>query len=122
MFPEGTWNLSPSKPMLPLYWGIIDIAKKTGCPIVPIVLEYRGNVCYAKWGRTIYVTGRDSKQDKIKEISDILATMKWEIWELFPIVSRRKICEDEWEQEVRRRLAEYPKLDYEYEKSCVLRR
>ena len=25
MFPEDTWNLTPSKPMLSLYWGIIDI-------------------------------------------------------------------------------------------------
>lgn len=29
IFPEGTWNLTPSKPMLPLYWGIIDVAQQT---------------------------------------------------------------------------------------------
>ena len=44
MFPEGTWNLTPSKPMLPLYWGVIDIARNTGCSIIPLVLEYRAGV------------------------------------------------------------------------------
>lgn len=50
MFPEGTWNLTPSKPMLPLYWGIIDIARETKRPIIPLVLEFREKVCYVKWG------------------------------------------------------------------------
>lgn len=29
-FPEGTWNLSPNLPVLPCYWGIIDIARAGG--------------------------------------------------------------------------------------------
>lgn len=90
-----------------------------GRPIVPIVLEYRGHDCYARRGSTIYVTNTDNKQDKIEELSDIMATMKWEIWELFPVISRVEICEEEWEQEVQRRLAEYPRLNYEYEQSCM---
>lgn len=28
-FPEGTWNLKPELPMLPCYWGIVDIAQKS---------------------------------------------------------------------------------------------
>ena len=79
-----------------------------GRPIVPIVLEYRGHDCYARRGSTIYVTDTDNKQDKIEEI-----------WELFPVISRVEICEEEWEQEVQRRLAEYPRLNYEYEQSCM---
>lgn len=27
MYPESTWNLTPSKPVLPLYWGIVDLAR-----------------------------------------------------------------------------------------------
>lgn len=119
LFPEGTWNLSPSKPMLPLYWGVIDIARVTGRPIVPIVLEYRG---HARWGSIMYVSDTDSKQDKIEELSDNMATMKWKIWEMFPVIFRAEICEDEWDQEVRRRLADYPKLDYTDEQSCVRKR
>lgn len=53
MCPEGTWNLTPSKPMLPLNWGIIDLAKQTGVPIIPLILEYHPDCCYAKYGAPI---------------------------------------------------------------------
>lgn len=39
-FPEGTWNLSPNKIFLPLSIGFVDVAKKSGAPIVPVVIEY----------------------------------------------------------------------------------
>lgn len=80
VFPEGTWNLTPSKPMLPLYWGIIDIARTTGRPIIPVVLEYRAFDCYVKWGAPIYVSSKDNKQSKIDELSDEMAALRWEIW------------------------------------------
>lgn len=121
IYPEGTWNLTPSKPMLPLYWGLIDIAKETGIPIIPLVLEYKGFDCYAKWGEPVYVDLADNKQGKINELSDKMATLKWDIWEMFPKVSRVDIDENEWNKEIERRLMEYPCLDYEYEKSCVLK-
>lgn len=120
IFPEGTWNLTPSKPMLRLYWGVIEIARETGIPIIPLVLEYRGHNCYAKWGGIVCVTPEDDKLDKIHELSDKMATLKWDIWEMLPIASRENIKEDEWIQEVEKRLAEYPYFDYEYEKSCML--
>lgn len=119
MFPEGTWNLTPSKPMLPLYWGIIDIARTTGRPIVPIVLEYRDRDCYVKWGAPFYVLSKDSKQSKIDELSNQMATLKWEIWESFPVISRECVNRGDWSIEVKKRIAEYPRLNYEYEKSCI---
>ncbi len=39
-FPEGTWNLSPNKLHLPLSYGFLDIARKTGTPVIPVVHEY----------------------------------------------------------------------------------
>ena len=83
IFPEGTWNLDPSRPMLPLYWGIIDIAKETGRPIVPVVLEYKDNICYFKYASAIFVKVEDDKQMKIEELEESFATLKWEIWEQF---------------------------------------
>ena len=38
-FIEGTWNLSPNLPMLPCYWGIVNIAKEGNAIIVPIAAE-----------------------------------------------------------------------------------
>lgn len=119
MFPEGTWNLTPSKPMLPLYWGIMDIARETKCPIIPLVLEYKGQDCYIKYGEPICVKEMDTKQEKIEQLSDVMASLKWDIWEMFPIMQRREFDGTEWEKEKCRRLAEYPKLDYVYEKSFI---
>ncbi len=61
----------------------------------------------------------DGKQEKIDELSDKMASLKWEIWELFPVVSRKNVRMEEWEEEVQRRIADYPVLDFEYEKSCA---
>lgn len=120
LFPEGTWNLMPSKPMLPLYWGIIEIAKETKCPIIPLVLEYEKKDCYIKWGEPLYVSETDTKAEKIGQLSDEMASLRWDIWEMFPLLVRKGFDGMEWEQEKCRRLAEYPKLDYEYEKSVIL--
>ena len=119
MFPEGTWNLEPSKPMLPMYWGCIDIARYANVPIVPFVLEYIGKDCYVKFGVPIYVQETDDKLGKFEELSETMATLKWEIWEEFPITTRQEVDLLEWEQEKVARVKEYPMLDYEYEMSCV---
>ena len=119
IFPEATWNLTPSKPMLPMYWGVIDLAKQSGCPILPLILEYRENACYAKFGHGIYCGPADDKQTKYEELEEEMATLKWEIWETFPRESRKEIDPEEWEREVRRRLSEVPQVDYEQEKEFI---
>lgn len=116
IFLEALWNLTPSKPMLPMYWGVIDLAKQSEVPIIPIVLEFRENICYAKFGKPIYCLIDDSKQKRFKELADAMATLKWNIWELFPVESRNTIDMDEWDKVVKKRLLEYPLMDYENEK------
>lgn len=117
-FPEGTWNLHPAKPMLPMYWGGIDIARKTKCPIVPVCMEYYGKRVYVKFGNPITVQPEHDKQKKFEELTEAFATLKWEIWEQFPIIKHGSNDVD-WNLEVRKRLAAYPKLNYEYEKSII---
>lgn len=117
IFPEGTWNLTPSKPMLPLYWGIIDIAKASGRPIVPIVLEYTNEKCYVAFGESMHISPADDKGEKISELNDRFATLKWSIWEQFSDTGCNTA--EEWSAEVHKRLAEYPKLDCEYETSVI---
>lgn len=41
-FPEGTWNLSPNLPVLPCFWGIVEIAQKGNAIIVPVAAEQYG--------------------------------------------------------------------------------
>lgn len=40
VFPEGTWNLTENQLMLPMKYGIIDVAQKTGAQVIPTILEY----------------------------------------------------------------------------------
>ena len=121
MYPEGTWNLEPSKPLLPMYWGCIDLARQADVPIIPLILEFRGNDCYAKFGPAIYVQPADDKATKFEELKEIMSTLRWELWEQFPVECRADVDMEEWEREKTARIAAYPKLDYEYEKRCVRR-
>lgn len=119
IFPEGTWNLTASKPMLPLYWGIIDIARITGKPIVPLVLEYKDETVIAEFGEKFFVEKDADKSIEINRLADKMATLKWEIWEQSPVVERKALVENEWSNEVQKRLKEYPKIDFRYEMSCI---
>lgn len=119
MCPEGTWNLTPSKPMLPLNWGIIDLAKQTGVPIIPLILEYHPDCCYAKYGEAIYINMDMSKQEGIELLEEAMATLKWDIWQMFPVQKRTDEMKAEFEEMVQKRVAEYPKFNFEYEMSVV---
>ena len=44
-FPEGAWNLKPALPMLPCFWGIVDIAQKSNAIVTtdvtkPIMIKF----------------------------------------------------------------------------------
>ena len=119
IFPEGTWNLTPSTPVLPLYWGIIEMAQSVKVPIIPVCLEYMEDECFVKYGEPIYMAEECDKNRQIQELRDVFATLKWDIWDMFPIEKRSEIDDDYWEREVIRRLNEYKLLDYEYEMSCI---
>lgn len=121
MCPEGTWNLTPSKPMLPLNWGIIDLAKQTRVPIVPLILEYYPDCCYAKYGEPIYINEEMSKQEGIEILEEVMATLKWNIWEMFSVQKRTDDMKAEFDDIMHKRIAAYPKFDYEYEMSVVRR-
>lgn len=119
MYPEGTWNITPSKPMLPLNWGVIDLAKFSGVPIVPIIAEYHPDCCYVKFGEAIYINGEMDKKNGIELLEEVMATLKWDIWERFPTRKRSNEMKEEFEQMIQQRIAAYPKCNLEYELSVV---
>lgn len=119
IFLEGTWNLEPSTLVLPLYWGVIEIAQQANVPIVPMCLEYVGDTCYVKYGDMIHIGEKADKKESIQNLRDILATLKWDIWEMLPSSKRCDVEDGYLEKEVQRRLKEYELLDYECEMSCV---
>ncbi len=105
-YPEGTWNLDPAKPMLDLYSGIIKAALITGVEIVPIAVDQRNEKdFYINIGENIDIKSFDG-EDERKELRDILAGLKYEIWEMFPVESRRSIPDNYFESFVQARLKE----------------
>ena len=119
VFPEGTWNLSPNALHLPLYWGIVDIAKKTGKPILPLCIEYTDGKILTKFGSPITVSDDDGKQEKTEELSAAFSTLKWDIYEYLPLHHRADISPDEWKKAVQSVIDAYPKLDLVYERSVI---
>lgn len=117
LFPEGTRNLSPSKPMLPLYWGVIDVARYAQVPIVPVVLEFSNSECYVSFGECIFVEEKDDKSAKINELNDAFATLKWKLWEKFSSLGYDS--EEEYMAEMTKRINEYPKMNMKYEMSVI---
>lgn len=102
--PEGTWNLDSHLPVLNIYPGIIKAAKIANVDIIPIAVEQREKNFYINIGENI-----DAKKlsgDGCKDLRDIMATLKWEIWESLPITKREDLDENYFKKFVEERLAE----------------
>lgn len=122
-FPEGTWNLSPNLPMLPCFWGIVDIAQKSNAIIVPVAVEQYGKRFKINIGKNFDMQqfGLDGaeKARAISTLRDTLATLKWEIWESEPQLSRNEISGNEWNEYVNARLREWPYFNLDYIDSMI---
>lgn len=117
-FIEGTWNLSPNLPMLPCYWGIVDIAKQGNAIIVPVAADQYGKLFKINIGKNFdmnnYGEGLEEKSKAITDLRDTLATLKWEIWETVPKYQRDESSTNEWEEYVANRFKEWPYFNEEY--------
>lgn len=119
LYPEGTWNRTPSKPMLPLNWGVIEMAKQTQVPIIPIVAEFTKDNCYVLFGEPIYVNEAEDKKEAINNLEDRMATMRWNIWEMVPVQKRTDSMKKEFEHMMKERVDACPRADSEYEFSVI---
>ena len=102
IFPESAWNLSPNKLMLPIRYGVVDIAKKSKKPIIPVVMEYyydeskldeteRIKLVKIRYGNPIYVNENDNLQDKLNQYVDWISTTKWNLMEENGLINRNSI-------------------------------
>lgn len=89
-YPEGAWNLSPNKLHLPMSYGFLEVAKKAGVPVVPVVTEFthdvsndRGRVTkiHIRYGKPIYVSLTDDLSSKLSEYEEAISTIRWELIE-----------------------------------------
>ena len=124
IYPEGAWNLSENLPVQHLYSGTAEIALRTGAKIIPIALEQYGKQYVINTGKPIdpaiyiYVLEKDNnpsstidtpdnkrnvlpygleeKKNRITEdLRDVLASLRWEIWERQGIQKRSSFAPDE---------------------------
>lgn len=123
-FPEGTWNLSPNLPVLPCYWGIIDVARLGGASIVPVAAEQYGRRFKVNIGSPFdverYGTDSAEKSRAIRDLRDVLATLKYEIWETVQ-VRREDLHPEDWQRFVADRFAEWPGFNQAYIDGLIYR-
>ena len=121
MFPEGTWNLTENQIMLPMKWGIIDIARETGAQIIPTALEYdrEKKKCFVRFGEPMLFLSEDNKADAISILRDTLATMRWDFWEHNGIFCQQDLDMDAERKKLFYSVEEYPPIDWDYESSCI---
>jgi len=123
IFSEQTWCQKPSTPINHLRRGWVDVAKQANVPVVPLALEYyeyTDNICYGKFGKPVYINNNDDKIGKNEELEDVFATLKYDIWEQFPVQSRKDLNSLDWVMTMEKRKAEYPKLDDGFESQFVI--
>lgn len=121
-FPEGTWNLSPNLPVLPCYWGIVDVARKSNAIIIPVAADQYNKHFKINIGKNFDMMKYDDdlvgKSKAIRELRDELATLKWEIWETERGL-RSEIKDDEWEEYIADRFSEWLYFNEEYIKGLI---
>lgn len=88
IYPEGVWNVTSNLLMLPLFPGIIEMAKEANCDIVPVAIERYDKDYIVNIGHEFSVEERQKKgltDDEIKEnLRDEMATLRWTIMETLP--------------------------------------
>ena len=119
-FPEGIWNLSPNQPVLPIPFGIIEVALKSNAVIVPVAIEQYDKEFRINVGSNLYVETylekyQDERQLKLAAINDLrdtMSTLKYQIWETLPQNERQNIPNDYFDTFVNARLKEWHGFTY----------
>ena len=122
-FPEGTWNLTPNQLIMPIKWGIIDIACQAEAQLIPVAFDYNREtmICRAKFGEPIVCSDTEDKARSIVNLRDTMATMRLDLMCLNPTLKRSEIKIEELKAGLFDAITEYPPLNYEYEESCIYR-
>lgn len=115
-FPEGIWNLSANQLMLHCPYGIIEAAVLSNATIIPIAIDQQDKDFYVNIGEPIFssqfnitdITNKNQKIDAINYLRDIMATLKWQIWESQPQEHRDNIPDDFYDNFQKTKIDEWP--------------
>lgn len=94
-FPEGAWNLSPNKFLLPIRYGFLDAARIANVPVIPSIIEYEYDKNFKnmkritiRFGKALYVQDFADLNILLQKYIEIMSTMQWELMEQRGIVRR----------------------------------
>lgn len=88
IYPEGARNGTENQPVMGLFHGTAKMAMESGVKIVPVAIEQYGKRFMVNFGTEI-LPGSFSDCDELTQtLRDILATLKWEIWESEDMAAR----------------------------------
>lgn len=120
-FPEGTWNMTDNLLMLPMKWGIIEVARTAGAQIIPLALEYdRENmICTVRFGAPIFGTALDNKAEAIGDLRDAMATLRWELISRAPPQDRGTLDIPKLRASMWQAVEEYPPIEWEKEERVI---
>lgn len=134
MYPEATLNCTPSKLHLPFYIGMIDMAKRTGSPVIPVVQEYtydetkmdgKSHVksVHIKFGKAIFVNYNDDILEKLMEYDEIFSTIRWDLIEEKGLKNRKDISNKIYTDYIKARIRDWriPNNDILEERKQVYR-
>lgn len=94
IFPEGAWKVSPNLPVMKLFKGTAGIVKETGSVVVPIAVEQYDNSFLVNIGEEHDFSGSNLSEIELTDkLREILATLKWEIWERRGMFRRKSLRE-----------------------------
>lgn len=108
-FPEGIWNLSDHLPMLGLYSGVTRAAIEANVEIIPIAIDQNENEFNINIGKNI--KPEELLENGTEKLRDIMATLKWEIWEQYDLLSRRSIPSNYYDIFLEKRINEWPQFN-----------
>lgn len=128
LYPEATWNCTPSKLHLPFYKGMIEIAQVTNKPLIPVVQEYiydenqKITAVFIKFCEPVYVDITDDIYEKLAEFSEKFSTARWELIEEKGLYLRKNISNKMYTDYIKARIKEWqiPGNDIKEERKQVL--
>lgn len=104
IFPEGTWNLSDNEIIYDLPFGCAEIAINTNSVITPICMEQYEERFVINVGKNIIPTDKEITTQCLR---DVMATLKYEIWEREGIGCRNEIPWNYWDCFIQKRISEW---------------
>jgi hypothetical protein len=113
--------MTENLPMLPMKWGIIEVAREAGADILPAFLSYcnEKEACSVQFGKAMRIDGTKDQLEAINELRDALATLFWKDWENKPVVKRKQLNKKEEQKRIWSYVEEYPPIQWEYERKCI---